>query len=172
MNVQASVKADCCTPQEITFLLTPHLNGATALVQASQSSWPATLLAGLGAPFNTIDLQATLKLNTQALTIHWRDQQLMLDGLAELDVLDASTRLSTLHPVGSYRVSLQGGATPSLKLQTLSGSLQLSGTGQFTGKRWRFNGEATAVPEAEAALSNFLDIVGRRVGPRSIITLG
>ena len=172
MNVQASLKADCCTPQEINFLLTPYTNGASAVVQPSQSKWPATLLSGLGAPFNTIDLQATLKLNTQPLTIHWRDQQFKLEGLAELDVLDASTRLSTLHPVGSYRMSLQGGTIPTLTLQTLSGSLQLSGAGQFTSNRWRFNGEATAAPNAEAALSNFLDIVGRRVGPRSIITLG
>ena len=172
MNVQASLKADCCTPQEINFLLTPYMNGASAVVQPSQSTWPATLLSGLGAPFNTIDLQATLKLNTQPLTIHWRDQQFKLEGLAELDVLDASTRLSTLHPVGSYRMSLQGGTIPTLTLQTLSGSLQLSGAGQFTSNRWRFNGEATAAPNAEAALSNFLDIVGRRVGPRSIITLG
>ena len=172
MNVQASLKTDCCTPQEITFLLTPYMNGATVVVQPSQSTWPATLLSGLGAPFNTIDLQATLRLNTQPLTIHWRDQQLKLEGLAELDVLDASTRLSTLHPVGSYRMRMQGGAVPTLTLQTLSGSLQLSGAGQFTGNRWRFNGEATAAPNAEAALSNFLDIVGRRIGPRSIITLG
>ena len=121
---------------------------------------------------NVIDLQATLRINTQPLTIHWRDQQLKLEGLAELDVLDASTRLSTLHPVGSYRMRMQGGAVPTLTLQTLSGSLQLSGAGQFTGNRWRFSGEATAAPNAEAALSNFLDIVGRRIGPRSIITLG
>ncbi len=172
LNLQARLEADCCTAQAVNLLITPHLNGATTVVQPNQSIWPATLLAGLGAPFNTIALQATLKLSTQTLTITWRDQQFKLDGLAELDVLDASTRLSTLRPVGSYRVSLQGGQTPTLRLQTLNGSLQLSGTGQFTRNRWRFNGEASATPNSEAALSNFLDIIGRRVGPRSIITLG
>lgn len=172
MNLQASLEADCCTSQAIKFQVTPHLNGLIAAVQPSQSTWPATLLAGLGAPFNTIDLQATLQLNTRALTITWLDQQFKLEGQAELDALDASTRLSTLHPVGSYRVSLQGGSTPTLRLQTLSGSLQLSGTGEFSRNRWRFNGEASAAPNSEAALSNFLDIIGRRVGPRSIITLG
>lgn len=172
MNLQASLQADCCIAQAVNLLISPHWNGATAVVQPSQSTWPATLLAGLGAPFNTIDLQATLKLSTQTLTVIWLDQQLRLEGQAELDALDASTRLSTLRPVGSYRVSLQGGQTPTLSLQTLSGSLQLSGTGQFTRNRWRFNGEASAAPNHEAALSNFLDIIGRRVGPRSIITLG
>lgn len=172
MNLQASLQADCCIAQAVNLLISPHWNGATAVVQPSQSTWPATLLAGLGAPFNTIDLQATLKLSTQTLTVIWLDQQLRLEGQAELDALDASTRLSTLRPVGSYRVSLQGGQTPTLSLQTLSGSLQLSGTGQFTRNRWRFSGEASAAPNHEAALSNFLDIIGRRVGPRSIITLG
>jgi general secretion pathway protein N len=120
-------------------------------------------------------LQATLKLNTQVLTLEWINKQLKLEGKATLDVIDASTRLSTLRPVGSYRLSFQGtqgSAVPSLNLETISGSLLLTGSGQLTGSRWRFNGEASAAPGFEAALSNFLDILGRRVGPRSIITIG
>ena len=169
------VDADCCTTQSINVLLTPRLSGLTAEVQPSQSTWPATLLTGLGAPFNTIDLQATRELNTQLITLEWLNKQLKLGGKASLDVIDASTRLSTLRPVGSYRLSFQGsqGASmPSLNLETLNGSLLLSGSGQLTGNRWRFNGEASAAPGFEAALNNFLDILGRRVGPRSIITVG
>jgi general secretion pathway protein N len=169
------VDADCCTTQSINMLIMPRLAGVAALVEPSQSTWPATLLTGLGAPFNTIDLQATLKLNTQVLTLEWLNKQLKLEGKATLDVIDASTRLSTLRPVGSYRLSFQGSqgaALPSLSLETLSGSLLLTGSGQLTGNRWRFNGEASAAPGFEAALSNFLDILGRRVGPRSIITVG
>jgi general secretion pathway protein N len=175
LDLRLLVDADCCTSQSVNMLVSPHLNGLTAVVQPSQSTWPATLLTGLGAPFNTLDLQATLKLNTQVLTLEWLNKELKLEGKAALDVLDASTRLSTLRPVGSYRLNFQGsqGATaPSLNLETLNGSLLLSGTGQLTGNRWRFNGEASAAPGFEAALSNFLDILGRRVGPRSIITVG
>jgi general secretion pathway protein N len=169
------IDADCCTAQNINVLLTPRFSGLTAEVQPSQSTWPATLLTGLGAPFNTIDLQATLKLNTQLLTLEWLNKQLNLKGMASLDILDASTRLSTLRPVGSYRLSIQGSqaaSAPSLNLETLNGNLLLSGSGQLTGNRWRFNGEASAAPGFEAALNNFLDILGRRVGPRSIITVG
>jgi general secretion pathway protein N len=177
LDLQLVIDADCCTQpsQSVNILMSPHLNGVTAVVQPSQSTWPATLLTGLGAPFNTIDLQATLKLNTQVLTLEWLNNQLRLQGKAELDVLDASTRLSTLKPVGSYRLSFvgsQGEALPSLNLETLSGGLLLSGKGQFSGNRWKFSGEASAAPNFEAALSNFLDIIGRRVGPRSIITVG
>lgn len=175
LNLQLQLDADCCTEQSVAILVSPHIEGLTAVVQPSQSNWPATLLTGLGAPFNTIDLQATLKLNTQVLTLEWLDKQLKLEGKAALDVIDASTRLSTLRPVGSYRLNFQGSqgaAAPSVNLETLSGSLLLSGSGQLTGNRWRFNGEASAAPGFEAALSNFLDILGRRVGPRSIITVG
>jgi general secretion pathway protein N len=175
LDLQLKVDADCCTEQSVDILVTPRWDGLVAVVQPSQSNWPATLLTGLGAPFNTIDLQATLKLNTQVLTLEWLNKQLKLEGKAALDVIDASTRLSTLRPVGSYRLNFQGSqgaAAPSLNLETLSGSLLLSGSGQLTGNRWRFNGEASAAPGFEAALSNFLDILGRRVGPRSIITVG
>lgn len=175
LDLQLKVDADCCTAQSVSILVSPRLNGLTAVVQPSQSDWPAMLLTGLGAPFNTIDLQATLKLNTQVLTLEWLNKELKLDGKAALDVIDASTRLSTLRPVGSYRLNFQGSqgaAAPSLNLETLSGSLLLTGNGQLTGNRWRFNGEASAAPGFEAALSNFLDILGRRVGPRSIITVG
>lgn len=169
------IDADCCTVQNINVLLMPRLSGFAADIQPSQSTWPATLLTGLGAPFNTIDLQASLKLNTQLLRLEWLNKQLKLEGRANLDVIDASTRLSTLRPVGSYRLSIeggQGGALPSLKLETLSGSLLLTGSGQWNRNRWLFNGEASAAPGFEAVLNNFLDILGRRVGPRSIITVG
>lgn len=169
------VDADCCTVQNINVLLTPRLSGLTAEMQPNQSTWPAILLTGLGAPFNTIDLQATLKLETQLLTLEWLNKQLKIEGKASLDVIDASTRLSTLRPVGSYRLSFlgsQGASVPSLNLETLNGSLLLTGSGQLTSNRWRFNGEASAAPGFEATLNNFLDILGRRVGPRSIITVG
>jgi general secretion pathway protein N len=175
LKLSALIDADCCTVQSINILISPHLNGASAEVQANESTWPAALLTGLGAPFNTIDLQATLKLNTQSITLKWLNKELKFVGNASLDVIDASTRLSTLRPVGSYRLNFQGAqetTPPSLRLETLSGSLLLSGSGQFNGGRWRFNGEASAAPGFEAALSNFLDILGRRVGPRSIITVG
>ena len=175
LKLHALIDADCCTAQSINVLVSPHLTGLSTVLQPSESTWPATLLTGLGAPFNTLDLQATLKLKTQTLTLKWLNKELKIEGSANLDVIDASTRLSTLRPVGSYRLSFRGNqetGVPSLNLETLSGSLLLSGSGQLAGSRWRFNGEASAAPGFEAALSNFLDILGRRVGPRSIITVG
>jgi general secretion pathway protein N len=36
----------------------------------------------------------------------------------------------------------------------------------------QFSGVASAAPDREAALSNLLNIIGRRNGARSIITIG
>jgi general secretion pathway protein N len=57
-------------------------------------------------------------------------------------------------------------------LTTREGALQLNGSGQWTGVALRFNGEASAAPGSEEALANLLNIIGRREGARSLITLG
>jgi general secretion pathway protein N len=78
--------------------------------------------------------------------------------------------------MGSYRVQIrgtpQGTATPDLQLSTLQGPLQLQGQGQWVGSRLRFSGEASAEAGSEAALSNLLNIIGRRQGERSLLSLG
>jgi general secretion pathway protein N len=174
LKLRTLIDADCCTKQSINVLLTPGLNSFSAQIEASESTWPAALLTGLGAPFNTIDLQATLKLSSQTINLKLVNKELKISGQAALDVIDASTKLSTLRPVGSYRLNFFGNQDEkpaSINLETVSGSLLLTGSGQYISNRWRFNGEATAAPGFEPALNNFLDILGRRVGPRSIITV-
>ena len=108
----------------------------------------------------------------QSFAMRWEGRQLGLDGRAVLDATDISSSLSTLRPMGSYRLALEGGATPTLLLTTRDGSLQLSGSGRWNGTALRFDGEASAAPGSEDALSNLLNIIGRREGARSLITLG
>jgi general secretion pathway protein N len=168
----ARIDAPCCTPQPLQLRVRPRWGGAQVELADGQSHWPAALLAGLGAPWNTVQAQGTLALSTQALSVEWIEGRLGVAGQARLDALQVSSRLSTLKPMGSYRMTLNGGATPTLKLDTLEGSLQLTGTGQWVGSRLHFNGVASAAPEREAALSNLLNIIGQRSGARSIITLG
>jgi general secretion pathway protein N len=93
-------------------------------------------------------------------------------GQVELQMQQLSTRLSTLRPLGSYRVLVQGGDTVALTLDTLEGSLLLQGTGQLLNGRVHFSGEASAAPDAEAALSNLLNILGQRQGAKSILKMG
>jgi general secretion pathway protein N len=141
-------------------------------VADGQTQWPAALLAGLGTPWNTLKFEGDLLLSTQGLSIEWIEGRLAVAGRAELRAQRISSRLSTLRPMGSYRVTVLGGPTPALQLETLEGALQLTGSGQWVGSRLRFSGTATAAPDREEALANLLNIIGRRNGARSIISIG
>lgn len=171
-GVRAHLSAACCTPAPLVLHAQPRWSGARITLADGQSQWPAAVLAGLGTPWNTLQPQGQLAFQTQGLQAEWAAGRLVLEGQAQLDALAISSRLSTLRPMGSYRLTLQGGAAPTLTLQTLQGDLQLSGSGQWVGQRLRFTGEASAAPEREGALSNLLNIIGRRNGARSLITLG
>ena len=168
----AQLTSPCCTSTPIALRLRPGWGRTQVMVGDAQSRWPAGLLAGLGTPWNTLQLEGELALDTRGLALNWAAGRLAVSGRAELTALRVSSSLTTLKPMGSYRLTLTGGAVPSLQLTTLDGSLQLTGNGQWVGSRLRFTGEASAAPEREAALSNLLNIIGRRNGARSIITIG
>jgi general secretion pathway protein N len=146
--------------------------GVALQVGDAVSQWPARVTTGLGTPWNTLQFDGDLRLTTQGLSVEWIEGRPVIAGRAELVALRVASRLSTLRPMGSYRITLQGGTPASLRLETLEGSLQLSGTGQWVGPRLRFRGEASAAPEREAALANLLNIIGRRSGSRSLISIG
>jgi general secretion pathway protein N len=171
-GVAARVLADCCmtTPMDARARL--RLGGVAVQVGDSSSQWPAGVIAGLGTPWNTLQFDGELGLSTRGLSVEWSEGRPVVTGRAELVAQRLASRLSTLRPMGSYRITLQGGAPATLRLETLEGSLQLSGTGQWVGNRLRFRGEATAAPDREAALSNLLNIIGRRSGTRSLISIG
>lgn len=171
-GLQVQLQAPCCTQTPLHARLQAQWGGARLTVADHQSHWPAALLAGLGTPWNTLQAQGQLVLNTQGLAAAWTAGRLTLAGQVQLDALAMSSRLSTLRPMGSYRLQLHGGDVPKLSLQTLQGPLQLSGEGQWVGRRLRFSGEASAAPEREAALANLLNLLGRRNGARSIINVG
>jgi general secretion pathway protein N len=168
----ADVQADCCMQQAWRLSLQPRWGGAKLVLADSLSQWPAKLLAGLGTPWNTVQAEGQLSLSTQGLVFEWAQGRLLLGGRAQLDAAHLSSRLSTLKPMGSYRFTVLGGATPALQLETQSGSLQLSGNGQWVGGKLRFDGVASAAPEHLDALSNLLNIIGRRDGARAIIKVG
>ena len=112
----------------------------------------------------------------ERLGLQWAEGRLQVQGQVELQAQGMSSRLSTLKPMGSYHLQLrgtdEGSPTPELKLSTLQGPLQLTGQGQWVGARLRFTGEARADEGSESALSNLLNIIGRRQGARSLLSLG
>lgn len=172
LGAQVQLSADCCTSTPLNARATPGWGTLAVRLSDGLSHWPAPLLTGLGTPWNTVQLQGQVQLATTGLAVSWVRGRADLQGQARLDLLGVSSRLSTLHPIGSYRVTIAGGDATTLTLATLDGALQLTGSGRWVGQRLRFTGEATAAPGREAALANLLNIIGRRSGARSVITIG
>jgi general secretion pathway protein N len=171
-GLRATLELPCCATQPLELHATPHARGAQLDWRDARSRWPTTLLTGLGAPWNTLKLDGTLELSTRALSMQWDGPKLSIAGHATLDATDLSSSLSTLRPMGSYRLTLDGGPSTTVLLSTLEGSLQLNGSGSWNGTALHFNGEASAAAGREDALSNLLNIIGRRDRARTIITLG
>lgn len=173
LGLKIQIHADCCTVAEpLRLRVTPRWQGMEIQVDDGQSRWPAAPLAGLGTPLNTIQAQGELTLSTQQLVATWVAGRLTLLGSAELIARNISSRLSTLRPMGSYQLRVDGGSGIHLSLSTLEGSLLLSGEGQWVGSRLRFQGEARAAPGLEAQLANLLNVLGRRQADRAIISIG
>lgn len=164
--------APCCTPLPLQLQATPRWGGVQLALADGQSQWPAAVLAGLGTPWNTVQAEGMLSLSTRGFSVALVQGRLAMEGQARLEALGMSSRLSTVSPMGSYRLTLNGGSTATLQLATLEGSLELTGSGRWVGSRLHFEGAASAAPEQVDALSNLLNIIGQRDGARSIIKVG
>ncbi|HEU5295035.1 MAG TPA: type II secretion system protein N [Burkholderiaceae bacterium] len=179
-GIELAINQACCIDREwiIQFRLVGLGRYQVVLPARPQAlgHWPAAWLAGLGTPFNTLQLGGTLQLTSNGMTLEPVQGRWRVIGSIDADLLGVSSRLSTLDTLGSYRFSVRGGATSNdpalLNLETLEGALRLSGSGQWTGFRGRFRGEASAADGQEAALNNLLNIIGRRQGATSVISIG
>jgi len=176
-GIELRARQPCCLNGETVVHVRPGFNRMAATLEPSEGGWtgrwPAAWLAALGTPWNTLQLGGVLRLSTPGLTLESVQGRWRMTGLAELDVVDASSRLSTLPELGSYRLTIQGsGDHSTLSLGTLEGPLELSGEGQWAPTGVRFRGEAKAAEGSQAALDNLLNIIGRRQGERSVISIG
>ena len=171
----------CCLNGIMTVLARPGFGRlALELLPAAGriGQWPAAWLVGLGTPWNTLQLGGQLQLQSRGLTVESVQGRWRLAGSADVELQNLSSRLSTLPALGSYRLRLDADpAAPSggavLNLNTLEGALQLSGNGQWGAGGLRLRGEArAATPADEASLGNLLNIIGRRQGARSVISIG
>jgi general secretion pathway protein N len=169
----------CCLNGKLRLQLNPGWSGYTLVLPPQQQAigqWPARWLAGLGTPWNTLQLGGTLLLSSPGLTVEQVAGRTRLNGTVELQVQGLSSRLSPVDNLGSYRLNLRSdaaaGDAAQVTLDTLEGALRLSGSGQWTGARLRFRGQAEAAAGQESALANLLNIIGRRQGAQSVISIG
>lgn len=187
-GLQLQASQACCLPNGLRLRLQPAWGGfslqvgdgppeegaAAAQPEALIGRWPAAWLAGLGTPWNTLQLGGQLQLRSAGLRLQSAAGRLQLDGSLNLLLQDVSSSLSTLPALGSYKLRLQGaGQQPtSLQLSTVEGALRLRGDGQWTGNGLRFRGVAQAAEGQDSVLSNLLNIIGQRQGALSILSIG
>lgn len=175
-GLRLGLLADCCMQESIRMDLQMGILSLQIQTADHTSQWPAALLTGLGAPWNTLKPEGQLQLRTEAMRVQWTQGKVLMHGLAELQIKNLSSKLSTTKPIGTYQLQFrgppEGTPTPSLQLTTLQGPLLLSGSGEWLNSRLRFTGEASAEEGHELALNNLLNILGRRQGPRSLLSLG
>ena len=180
LSAELRARQACCLRGEVRALIRPGFARMTVQLlpgtSATVGQWPAAWLTGLGTPWNTLQLGGTLRLTSPGLTVEWVQGRVRFTGEASLDVAQASSRVATLDTLGSYRLTLRGdaasGDAASLSLVTVEGALRLSGQGQWAATGLRFRGEAQAADGSEAVLNNLLNIIGRRQGARSVISIG
>ena len=129
---------------------------------------PAAVLAAAGAPFNTLRPGGVLELR-------WSEADLSgtaLNGELQVDWRDAQSALSPVVPLGSYRLRVAGTAgPPSLELQTLSGPLEMRGSGKMEGSHIRFRGVAAVQRDMQPALNGLLGLLGMRSGDKVLLAI-
>ncbi|MFJ4290412.1 type II secretion system protein N [Cupriavidus sp. NPDC089707] len=137
-------------------------------VQSGAMRLPASLLEGIGAPFNTLRPDGLMRADWSTLQGSFSGQKGNgngngMRGHVTLRIEQVSSAVSRLRPLGSYRAEIDwsGVGGGKLQLSTIAGPLHLEGSGTL-GRQARFEGTAHAEPDAETQLTSLLSLLGRR----------
>jgi general secretion pathway protein N len=144
-------------------------------VQLSDVDWrlPSAWLSGLGSPWNTVQPEGQIRLQSQNWVWRQTGLQVQSSGQFTLTLEQFATRLSSLRPLGDYRLTVLGADSVSVSLTTLQGPLHLQGHGVWQQGNLQFTGEAWAPqPQDEPALANLLGVLGPRQGTRALLKVG
>ena len=179
-GVEVRLRQACCLNGTVKLVVKPGFGRTTVTLVPPPGwvgQWPNAWLGGLGTPFNTLQLGGSVRIASPAMTVERVEGRWRLLGNVDLELIGVSSRLTTLETLGSYKLTLSGGSgsvgsATLLSLSTQDGPLQLTGSGTWGPGGVKFRGEARSAAMDEAALANLLNIIGRRDGPRSIISIG
>ncbi len=189
LALEVRARHDCCLNGTVLLQVRPGFGRVTATLvppagNASAGNtpgwigqWPSALLGGLGTPWNTLQLGGAVRLVSPGISVESVQGRWRVEGSAHVELVNVASRLTTLDTLGSYRMSLTSdpanAGVSQLQLSTQEGALQLTGNGTWGPGGVRFRGDASAASaEDEPALTNLLNIIGRRSGARSVISIG
>jgi general secretion pathway protein N len=152
----------------------PLVGGGTSTLGATTLRLPASLLVGVGAPWNTIRPGGILLVSWDRLQI----SPGRLQGNVNAEWQYASSALTPVSPMGHYKLQTNGvWPGTQLELLTISGPLELKGNGTIPeGGRLRFQGRAQAIagadPGIKAQLTGLISLLGRRDGEGALLNFG
>ncbi len=123
------------------------------------ASFPAQLLSSFYSPAGLFGPAGQFHVDSKRFAV----RNGTLSGRVAIEWQRAASSLSSVRPLGDYRLYLEGhGRSVALRLQTLSGSLGISGTGQWEPATGTGNFNGMARPNANSAA---LEPVLRMFGP-------
>lgn len=123
---------------------------------------PASTVSSFYPPASLISPQGQVSLRAEKLAIGRNG----LEGNAEIQWQNASSSLSTVQPLGNYRLEIIGaGETATFRLNTTQGALELTGQGQWQAKtgQIQFTG-STLARERAGELESLLKLLGEDQG--------
>ncbi len=136
---------------------------------AAHAQLPAASLADLGGPLKSLGLGGQLRFEWGA----WHVTGTRAAGHLVVHLIDASSRLTSVTPLGTYELQIDSqGDSSTLVLRTESGPLFLSGTGSLAMGSLSFHGQAHAAPEVREQLADMLSLLGRRDGDNVTLSYG
>jgi general secretion pathway protein N len=132
------------------------------LLKDTEAEVPAAFVAQLYTPLSLISPQGKVKISTKDLTLSPEK----VDGVATLEWLNAGSSLSSVQPLGDYRLEIIGAEkNANLKLGTLRGDLEFMGQGQWQPQTGQVQINGSALPRARAGeLESMLNMIGRDQG--------
>ncbi len=132
------------------------------LLKDTEAEFPAAFVAQLYTPLSLISPQGKVRISTEDMTL----SPGKVDGVAALEWLNAGSSLSSVQPLGDYRLDITGiEKNANLKLTTLRGDLEFTGQGQWQLQTGQVQINGLATPRARAGeLESFLNMIGSDQG--------
>jgi general secretion pathway protein N len=90
-------------------------------------------------------------------------------GQVNVDLINLKSALSTISPLGDYRITIDLSPISTFQVRTLKGVLEIKGQGQIRSNGIEFKGEAKALPENKESLIGLLSVLGKNQGDTTLL---
>jgi len=158
-RVQLSLQAN---HQDRRIKTTLGVAGNSFMLRDTEAEFSAPFAAQLYSPLSLISPQGKVRISAEGLTFS-PDK---VEGTAAMEWLNAGSSLSSVQPLGDYRLDITGAEkNANLKLTTLRGDLEFTGQGQWQPQTGQVQINGSALPRARAGeLESLLGMMGTDQG--------